>query len=1033
MATDIIARGMITEYKSGTNISFKENDDGSVTISASGDVSSEDTVARETIDNHKLDKNNPHNVTAEQVGLGNVDNTADLDKPISTAVQTALDDKANTKHTHKKSDITDFPNSLPANGGNADTVDGFGVAEYVTTLPEGEYYTEAARINTRGKKIESFDTSNLKVGLADYATNADYAMNSNTVNNHTVDSDVPANAVFTDTTNSDVMASGNPVQIDGLQGGVPFSEMAVSGKNLLILSKSTLTANGITATANDDGSITLNGTATANTYIGMWDFLYARNMGVGKIAINAIDGQSNSTYYMGVDRREGNSYIDRIAQSIIDNGIGEITQEDVENNRNFYVWVCIRQGYTCNNLIIYPQLELGDTATYYEPPITSQEVTITRCGKNLLNVYIPTKREYVVNNTTFTINDDGSVTAVSAETETAATRLSLSMTCPPGDYMFSGSADKDFCTYIYNRTKNTVTAWANPNPVPCRIEKENEYVLYFMVRENGKANGNACKPQLELGDTATEYEPYHADTISITPTFNPYTIQNDLLQYNDINTLIASIGELKVVGVQKNAAVKKVWDEITEVEHNADSMQSEITALGNVNAEGALVVLDDLQGGVPFSEITVSGKNLLTYPYNETTKTVNGITFTDNGDGTITVNGTATANATFSLSSKIVYKSGVDYVISGCPNGGDRKFKIKGNSDGVNADDVGYGKTFSFSKDTECSVSILIYKDATVENLIFRPQIELGTTPTAYEPPITGRELTLAVSGKNLINNIQATGTVVGVTVTKNDDGTVTINGTTTGDLWLLFDDKCRVVKDKTYTFSMGFDASVGIMFGVRSGDNAQSYLSTGVSGSFVAPETGICRIRGYAKSGITFDNLTIYPQLELGSTATPYEPYHGAEYTITPNSNPYVIPNDIRQQDGLNVVTASAGTLEVVGVRKNAAVKKIWDKMGMDLLFDGLALVASPAEIDLGNYSKYLINCYYDPNAVSKGHCISIVVEYDRLKNIVDNAGVLIHSIYTSYVLELHFSGIMDNANYYVKQNDNESAAYYTRIYGIK
>ena len=91
MATDIIARGMITEYKSGTNISFKENDDGSVTISASGDVSSEDTVARETIDNHKLDKNNPHNVTAEQVGLNNVDNTADLDKPISTAVQTALD------------------------------------------------------------------------------------------------------------------------------------------------------------------------------------------------------------------------------------------------------------------------------------------------------------------------------------------------------------------------------------------------------------------------------------------------------------------------------------------------------------------------------------------------------------------------------------------------------------------------------------------------------------------------------------------------------------------------------------------------------------------------------------------------------------------------------------------------------------------------------------------------------------------------------------------------------------------------------
>lgn len=36
---------------------------------------------------------NPHNVTKSDVGLGNVDNTSDLDKPISTATQTALDAK----------------------------------------------------------------------------------------------------------------------------------------------------------------------------------------------------------------------------------------------------------------------------------------------------------------------------------------------------------------------------------------------------------------------------------------------------------------------------------------------------------------------------------------------------------------------------------------------------------------------------------------------------------------------------------------------------------------------------------------------------------------------------------------------------------------------------------------------------------------------------------------------------------------------------------------------------------------------------
>lgn len=49
-----------------------------------------------TIDNHIENKNNPHEVTKDQVGLGNADNTSDLDKPISTATQTALNGKVNT-------------------------------------------------------------------------------------------------------------------------------------------------------------------------------------------------------------------------------------------------------------------------------------------------------------------------------------------------------------------------------------------------------------------------------------------------------------------------------------------------------------------------------------------------------------------------------------------------------------------------------------------------------------------------------------------------------------------------------------------------------------------------------------------------------------------------------------------------------------------------------------------------------------------------------------------------------------------------
>lgn len=44
-----------------------------------------------TAENHIASTSNPHTVTATQVGLGNVDNTSDANKPVSTATQTALD------------------------------------------------------------------------------------------------------------------------------------------------------------------------------------------------------------------------------------------------------------------------------------------------------------------------------------------------------------------------------------------------------------------------------------------------------------------------------------------------------------------------------------------------------------------------------------------------------------------------------------------------------------------------------------------------------------------------------------------------------------------------------------------------------------------------------------------------------------------------------------------------------------------------------------------------------------------------------
>ena len=55
-----------------------------------------ETARKTAVDAHIANTANPHSVTKTQVGLGNVDNTSDVNKPISTATQTALNGKATT-------------------------------------------------------------------------------------------------------------------------------------------------------------------------------------------------------------------------------------------------------------------------------------------------------------------------------------------------------------------------------------------------------------------------------------------------------------------------------------------------------------------------------------------------------------------------------------------------------------------------------------------------------------------------------------------------------------------------------------------------------------------------------------------------------------------------------------------------------------------------------------------------------------------------------------------------------------------------
>lgn len=147
------------------------------------------------------------------------------------------------------------------------------------------------------------------------------------------------------------------------------------------------------------------------------------------------------------------------------------------------------------------------------------------------------------------------------------------------------------------------------------------------------------------------------------------------------------------------------------------------------------------------SEIsTVNVKNLLPYPYTDTTKTVNGITFTDNGDGTITANGTATDTATFTLGTTSEYLDyNKSYILNGCPvNGSEGTYYIQTNVS--NWIDTGSG--VEFMRDLSMAgASIVIAEGTTVSSLTFSPMIRLAVIEDdTYEPyAMTNQELTKSV------------------------------------------------------------------------------------------------------------------------------------------------------------------------------------------------------------------------------------------------------------------------------------------------
>jgi hypothetical protein len=281
-----------------------------------------------------------------------------------------------------------------------------------------------------------------------------------------------------------------------------------SGKNLLNATLQTTTQNGVTCTANGDGTYTINGTATSDTLFHIGYFIFEKDTKY-KI-VGCPQGGSLNTLYRLDGSLNANS----------DTGNGIVYSGD-GNKRN--ARIVVFNGATVNNLLFKPMITTDLTATYddFEPytggipspnPDYPQEIksvvnpTVKVCGKNLFDKNNCYDNKWIkdlqgnlgISNGFFTTNH-----IFVKKGATVAIRK-------------TGTARRGY----FNISKTKFTYTESTNTTFTAIED-----CWLMVSCN-KAISPIEDFQIELGSTPTAYEPYHEQTVTLPYTLNAIPVES---------------------------------------------------------------------------------------------------------------------------------------------------------------------------------------------------------------------------------------------------------------------------------------------------------------------------------------------------------------------------------------------------------------------------------------------------------------------------------------------------------------------------
>ena len=197
------------------------------------------------------------------------------------------------------------------------------------------------------------------------------------------------------------------------------------------------------------------------------------------------------------------------------------------------------------------------------------------------------------------------------------------------------------------------------------------------------------------------------------------------------------------------------------------------------------------------SEIeNLEGENIC--PSLNTTRTINGVTFIKNKDGSITMNGTATAETTYPINVNtttntrtVLLKANSKYRMLSSYESGKyitQVFYLKNNV-------MTYSSSSSLIEtveETKAGMYIRVYKDAVLDNVTIYPQITKGEE---YKPYVPYNSLEFKDEGENLFNPSNAKdgyvsdndGQILGVNIKNKNTGYIKIDG---GEKYFILSNK---------------------------------------------------------------------------------------------------------------------------------------------------------------------------------------------------------------------------------------------------